>query len=73
MQFGPHPALVILGVSSGARPIDVAAPAVDMSAIRRDRSWLEGFLIRKTENERSMIELADPDAINAGLSKGTEL
>jgi hypothetical protein len=65
--------MVILGVTPNAGPIDVAAPAIDMSAIRRDRDWLEGFLIRKTENERAMIKLADSAAIDTGLSKGTEL
>lgn len=72
-RFGPNPALVILGVNPGGKPIDVAAPAIDMSAIRRDRNWLEAFLIRKTENERAVIKLADPAAIDVGLTQGTEL
>lgn len=72
-RLGPNPAMVILGVNPGAKPVDVAAPAIDMSAIRRDRDWLEGFLIRKTENERALIKLADPSAIDIGIAKGTEL
>lgn len=72
-RLGPNPALVILGVNPGATPIDVAAPAIDMSAIRRDRNWLEAFLIRKTESERAVIKLADPASIDIGLTKGTEL
>ena len=73
MRFGPNPALVILGVNPTAKPIDAEAPAIDMSAIRKDRTWMEGFLIRKTQNERVMIERADPTAIDVGLTKGTEL
>lgn len=73
MRFGPNPALVILGVNPGTAPIDATAPALDMSAIRRDRDWLEGFLVRKTASERAMIKLADSAAIDIGLTKGTEL
>jgi beta-lactamase regulating signal transducer with metallopeptidase domain len=72
-RFGPNPALVILGVNPSTTPVDAAAPAIDMSAIRRDRDWLEGFLIRKTENERAIINLADAAAIETGLTQGTEL
>jgi beta-lactamase regulating signal transducer with metallopeptidase domain len=72
-RLGSNPAVVILGVNPGATPIDVAAPAIDMSAIRRDRDWLEAFLIRKTESERAVIKLADPASTEVGLAKGTEL
>lgn len=72
-RFGPNPAMVILGVNPDATPIDAAAPAIDLSALRRDRAWLEAFLIRKTENERALIKLADPAAIEVGLAQGTEL
>lgn len=72
-RFGPNPALVVLGVNPLARPIDIAAPAIDLSAMRRDRDWMEGFLIRKTQNERAMIKLADPAAIDTGLTQGMEL
>jgi hypothetical protein len=72
-QFGMNPAVVLLGVDPKGKPADMAAPAIDMSAIRRDRNWQEAFLITKTDNERAMIELADSSAIAAGLRKGTEL
>ncbi|MBM0104744.1 M56 family metallopeptidase [Steroidobacter sp. S1-65] len=73
MRFGPNPAMVILGVNPGATALDAAAPAIDLSAIQRDRRWLEPLLIDKTNNERLMIERADPAALNVGLAKGTEL
>ena len=72
-RLGPNPAMVIMGMNPTATPIDAAAPALDMSALRRDRNWLEGFLVGKTENERAIIRLADPAAVDTGLAKGTEL
>jgi beta-lactamase regulating signal transducer with metallopeptidase domain len=72
-RSGTNPAIVLLGVDPNATTIDETAPAIDMAAIRGDRSWSEARLIEKTQNQRYMIELADPAAIDIGLDQGTEL
>ncbi|HEU4602157.1 MAG TPA: M56 family metallopeptidase [Steroidobacteraceae bacterium] len=70
---GVKPEVVIVGVDPTATPLDQGSPRIDLAAIRRERSWVEAHLISKTRNERAIIELADPAAIDVGLDKGMEL
>ncbi len=69
---GLNPGIVLLGVNPTAKSIAENSPRLDLAAIRRDRTWLEAHLINKTRNERAIIELADPAALE-GLNKGMEL
>lgn len=64
---------VVLAVDAQARALGTRAPSVDLSAIRNDAPWMQQALIRRTQNERALIRMADAGVIDAGLPAGSEL